>query len=136
MSLTHYSPVLLFYTPWKHQKTFRFSDVFRGYKKVTLGCNGLIMKFLPDNNFISKSCNYHRVIDVKIWQFIFNINMCLKIRIMNSIEGRLKKSKTTCMSYLMEKRAKMQVHEEFSFVRRSVINKELDIVRKGKVCIY
>ena len=40
--LTHYSPVLLFYTPWKHQKTFRFSDVFRGYIKATLGCNGLI----------------------------------------------------------------------------------------------
>ena len=27
--LIHYNPVLLFYTPWKHQKTFRFSDVFR-----------------------------------------------------------------------------------------------------------
>ena len=24
------------------QKTFRFSDVFRGYRKATLGCNGLI----------------------------------------------------------------------------------------------
>ena len=24
-SLTHYSPVLLFYTPWKYQKIFRFS---------------------------------------------------------------------------------------------------------------
>ena len=41
MSLTHYSPVLLFYTPWKHQKTFRFPDVFRGYTKATPGCNGL-----------------------------------------------------------------------------------------------
>ena len=40
-TLTHYSPVLLFYTPWKHQKTFRFSDVFRGYRKATPGCNGL-----------------------------------------------------------------------------------------------
>ena len=28
--LTHYSPLLLTYTPWKYQKTFRFSDVFRG----------------------------------------------------------------------------------------------------------
>ena len=25
--LTHYNPVLLFYTPWKHQKTLRFSNV-------------------------------------------------------------------------------------------------------------
>ena len=40
--LTHYSPMLLFYTPWKHKKTFRFSDVFRGYIKATTGCNGLI----------------------------------------------------------------------------------------------
>ena len=40
--LSHYSLVLLFYTSWKHQKTFRFSDVFRVYKKATPGCNGLI----------------------------------------------------------------------------------------------
>ena len=39
--LTHYSPVFLFYTPWKYQKTLRFSDVFRGYRKATRGCNGL-----------------------------------------------------------------------------------------------
>ena len=31
--LTHDSPVLLFYTPWKHQKTFRFSDVSGGIEK-------------------------------------------------------------------------------------------------------
>ena len=40
-SLTHYQPGLFFYTTWKHQKTFRFSDVFRGYRKATPGCNGL-----------------------------------------------------------------------------------------------
>ena len=40
--LTHYIPVLLIYTPWKHQKTFKFSDVFRGYRKATPDCNGLI----------------------------------------------------------------------------------------------
>ena len=33
--------MLLFYTLWKHQKTFRFSDVFRGYRKAAPGCNGL-----------------------------------------------------------------------------------------------
>ena len=36
--LSHYSPVLLIYTPWKQ----RFSDVFKGYKKATLGGNGLM----------------------------------------------------------------------------------------------
>ena len=40
-SLTHYSPVLLFYTPWKYQKIFRFSDVFRRYRKATPSCNEL-----------------------------------------------------------------------------------------------
>ena len=39
--LTYYSPLLLFYTPWKHQKTFRFSDIFKEYRKATLDCNGL-----------------------------------------------------------------------------------------------
>ena len=39
--LTHYRSVLLFYIPSKHQETFRFPDVFRGYRKATPGCNGL-----------------------------------------------------------------------------------------------
>ena len=34
-------PVLLFHTFWKHQKTFRFSDVFRRYRRATPDCNGL-----------------------------------------------------------------------------------------------
>ena len=37
--LTHYSPVLFFYTPWKHQKIL-FS-ILRGYRKLKPGCNGL-----------------------------------------------------------------------------------------------
>ena len=49
--LTHYCPVLVFYTPWKHQKTFRFSDVFRGYRKATPSCNGLIRR-LVFNDFL------------------------------------------------------------------------------------
>ena len=49
--LTHYSPVLLFYISWKHQKTFRFSDIFRGYKNTTPSCNGLIatIQFIKNN---------------------------------------------------------------------------------------
>ena len=30
-----------FSTPWKQQKTVKFSNVFRGYKKGALGTNGL-----------------------------------------------------------------------------------------------
>ena len=40
-ALTHYSLVLFFYTPWKHQKTKKFSDVFGEYRKAAPGCNGL-----------------------------------------------------------------------------------------------
>ena len=35
LQLTHYISVLRFYTSWKHQKTFRFSDVFRDCRKAT-----------------------------------------------------------------------------------------------------
>ena len=37
--LTNLFPVLHFKNPWTQQKTVRFSDVFRGYKNVTLGAN-------------------------------------------------------------------------------------------------
>ena len=33
--------MLLFYTRWNHQKTYRFSDLLRGYRRATPGCNGL-----------------------------------------------------------------------------------------------
>ena len=33
-----------FSTPWEHQKTIKFSDVFRGYRKGALGKKGLIWK--------------------------------------------------------------------------------------------
>ena len=42
--LTHYSLVLLFYIPWKHQKIFYNTwkmIFFRGYRKATPDCNGL-----------------------------------------------------------------------------------------------
>ena len=39
--LTHLFLMHLFSTPWKHQKTLRFSDVFGGYRKDALGTIGL-----------------------------------------------------------------------------------------------
>ena len=35
--LTHFMPLISFYTPWKHQ----LSDVFRGYRKRPVAWNGL-----------------------------------------------------------------------------------------------
>ena len=40
--LTHSFLMHPFSTPWKHQKTLRFSDIFRGQKKGALGTNGLM----------------------------------------------------------------------------------------------
>ena len=37
--LTHFSPIHPFSAPWKHQKTVRFCDVFRGYRKGALWTN-------------------------------------------------------------------------------------------------
>ena len=48
-SLTHYSTMLLIYILEKYQKTFRFSDFFKRYRKATPSCNEL-----------SKLCSYTR----------------------------------------------------------------------------
>ena len=40
--LTHSFPMHPSCTPWKHQKTVRFSNVFTGYRKGAFGTNGLI----------------------------------------------------------------------------------------------
>ena len=46
-TLTHFSSMFHFCTPWKHQKISsenqRLSDVFRGYRNGTLSKNGLMM---------------------------------------------------------------------------------------------
>ena len=41
----------LFSTPWKHQETLLFFDVFRGHRKSALGTNGLRKLFI-DSYFI------------------------------------------------------------------------------------
>ena len=68
LSLTHYSPVLLIYTPWK-QKTFRFCHVFRG-QQATPDCNKLINAVLSKSTrrkelfLIAASCSYFFI----LWQ--------------------------------------------------------------------
>ena len=57
LCLTHCTLVLLFYTPWNRQKTFKFS-VFRGYRKATLGCNGLKGNILRSYIFLAKVTFY------------------------------------------------------------------------------
>ena len=62
--LTHYSQVLLFYTPWKHQKIFRFSDDFRGYRNATPGSNRLSeFKRINEVLFLLESSENHRLSD-------------------------------------------------------------------------
>ena len=45
--LIHLFPTHPFSNPRKHQKTLRFSDVFRKYRKGALGTNGLISFVIP-----------------------------------------------------------------------------------------
>ena len=76
LCLIHYSPVLLFYNPWIHQKTWRFSDFFRGYKKATPGCNGLVRKSNSSKKYgkhvwdnLKKHLNSkHEVLKVHSWK--------------------------------------------------------------------
>ena len=39
--LTHFCPMVYFYTPWKHLKTVRFTDISKEYRCTTLATNGL-----------------------------------------------------------------------------------------------
>ena len=48
VNLTSYTPVLYFYTPWKHQKTFR-------YRKATPGCK----KYMFDNHEFKINCKLY-----------------------------------------------------------------------------
>ena len=52
--LTHSFPMHSFSTPWKHQKTVRFSDVFRGWRKGALGTNGLMDELLMPNFWLNE----------------------------------------------------------------------------------
>ena len=76
--LNHYSPLLLFYA-WKHQKNYRFSDVFRGYRKATLDCNGLSSFKKLAGTFISLSCKNTRKISITqyfLWLESYLLNSC------------------------------------------------------------
>ena len=79
-SLTHCSPVLLYYTPWK-QKTERFSDVFRECRKATPGCNRL-------NENIDKCV--HSQLCVKIFLSDLYISFDSVKRLYQSFSKRLK----------------------------------------------
>ena len=41
LPLTHFMPLVSVDTPWKHQKTSGFSDIFRGYRERLVAWNGL-----------------------------------------------------------------------------------------------
>ena len=56
--LTHSFPMHPFSTPCKHQKTVRFSDVFKGQRKSALGTNALMKKIISKTilyNIINQS---------------------------------------------------------------------------------
>ena len=64
--LTHSFPIHSFSTPWKHQKTIRLSDVFRGEKMGALGTNGLTHLW-PMFQFYTPS--KHQKVPLVFWCF-------------------------------------------------------------------
>ena len=52
--LSHFMPLVSFYTPLRTWENQRFSDVFRGYRKSTVAWNGLISSLRTAR---SKFCN-------------------------------------------------------------------------------
>ena len=72
-TLTHFSPMLHFYTPWKHKKTWRFSNIFRGYRNVTLGKNEL----MGNNDGISKYTRNLDDITYMLLYFLANIQFAV-----------------------------------------------------------
>ena len=94
--LTYYSAVLLIYTHWKHQKTQRFSDVFRGYRLTTPGCNRLILKY--DFATTTKPQQF--------WQLLFLFNPLLKC----VLAIPLNESKTFCCNCRISFDIKTKLH--------------------------
>ena len=54
-SLTHLFPIHPFSTLWKHQKTLRFSDIFKRWRKGALRTNGVKIKLPSWDNYYSVS---------------------------------------------------------------------------------
>ena len=55
LQITHSYPMHPFSTPWKHQKTLRFSDNFRSQRKSALGMNGLTSQNVIKNQLNENS---------------------------------------------------------------------------------
>ena len=77
---THYNPVLLCCTSWKHKKTLRFSNVFRGYRKATPGCNWLNSEEENKIWLQWKSKSSHRsckICGIKLFDFFFLVTFLI-----------------------------------------------------------
>ena len=55
--LTCFMPLVIFHIPWKHQKN-RFSDVFRGYRKLPVVSNELTRIFIPEVELSQQTSTY------------------------------------------------------------------------------
>ena len=79
--LTHYRPVLLFYTSWKHQKTSRFSDVFRGYRKAAPGCNWLIQ--VKNISTVTNLPKTSKILFCRHYYYFLNKNITIQFSVSN-----------------------------------------------------
>ena len=64
--LRHLFPMLHFYAPWKHKRIVRFSRVFKGYRNVTLGTNGLYCQLMQNKSRKKNCSNVANCVSLKI----------------------------------------------------------------------
>ena len=83
---THLFPMHLFSTPWKHQKTLRFYDVFREQIKCVLGTNGLTVLV---SKFQTNKCDLCGSIFDEIIKLKVHLAIVFTVEIMSPIHRRV-----------------------------------------------
>ena len=80
--LTHYSSVLLFSTPWKHQKTFRFQTKLQRFPKVWIWTFGWLVhqiNSLYEVLKLKRNFRKNEVVTGKTENSLWQINFVLPI---------------------------------------------------------
>ena len=66
----HFMPLFSFYIPWKHEKTVKFSDVFRGYRNRPVVWNGLKKRRLRESNYSPEGMKIVLTKPTEIWNVL------------------------------------------------------------------
>ena len=76
ITLTHLFQMHPFSPPWKHLKTVRFSDAFRGQRKGAFGTNGLVRNIAPWKSMVTGN-HYFQCSIVYYYYYHFSCTLLL-----------------------------------------------------------